>query len=121
MAESGALPRVVLVVEDEAFVRTCVSMHLEGCGFSVIEAADAAEALRAFASDERVSAVFTDINMPGGMGGLLLAREIYALRPQVRVIITSGRGEPAGSEMPSGAQFLPKPYDYGLLERLLAA
>jgi CheY-like chemotaxis protein len=86
-------------------------MQLEDAGFGVIEAADAAEALQEFTQDDRVTTVFTDINMPGEFDGLSLAHQIFLLRPRVRLILTSGRGQPHISQMPEGVRFLHKPYD----------
>jgi CheY-like chemotaxis protein len=112
---------LVLVVEDEALVRGCAAALLEDAGCGVIEAADAEEALRAFeAHSSQVTTVFTDINMPGAFNGLSLARKIFELRPQVQLILTSGRSPPQ-DEMPAGGLFLPKPYDAGQLTALIRA
>jgi CheY-like chemotaxis protein len=112
---------VILVVEDEALVRACTAVLLEDAGCSVIEAADGEEALRAFEADQRITTVFTDVNMPGAFDGLTLAHKIFRLRPQVQLILTSGRGVLAESEMPAGGHFLPKPYDCEQLTALIQA
>jgi CheY-like chemotaxis protein len=112
---------VVLVVEDEAMVRTCIAVQLEDAGFAVIEAANAEEALRQFERDDRVTTVFTDINMPGRFDGLALARRVSEMRPKVQLIVTSGRDEPPRAEMPAGVQFLPKPYHWQVLKGLINA
>ena len=96
-------------------------MQLEDEGFSVIEAADAEEALREFVEDARVTTVFSDINMPGQFNGLCLAHKIARLRPEVQVILTSGRDEPPRNEMPDRVQFLAKPYDCKALTGLIRA
>jgi CheY-like chemotaxis protein len=112
---------LILVVEDEALVRFCTSALLEDAGCSVIEAGDAEEALRAFETHPRVTTVFTDINMPGPINGLALAHKVFQMRPQVQLILTSGRGWPLEGEMPAGGQFLPKPYDGDQLTALIRA
>ena len=112
---------MVLVVEDEVLVRVCTVALLEDAGCSVIEAADAEEALRAFEAEPHVTTLFTDINMPGRFDGLSLAHRIFELRPNVQLILTSGRGAPARDEMPAGGHFLPKPYDHQQLTALIRA
>jgi DNA-binding NtrC family response regulator len=112
---------LILVVEDEALVRECTAALLEEAGCGVIEARDAEDALRAFEANGRVTTLFTDINMPGPISGLALAHEIHRLRPAVQLILTSGRGAVAKSEMPAGGHFLPKPYHCSQLTALIRA
>ncbi len=114
-------PPVILVVEDEALVRCCVTAELEDAGFNVIEAGNAIDALREFEDDGRVTTVFTDINMPGAFDGLTLAHKIFQLRPAVQLILTSGRRAPLVGEMPAGVHFLPKPYNCRALTDLINA
>ncbi len=109
----------VLVVEDEALVRSCVAFEFESAGYSVIEASDAEEALQAFEKHPEVDAVFSDHNMPGRYDGLTLLQKIHQRRPDVRLILTSGRGEPDTKEMPAGAVFVAKPYDIRSLAALI--
>jgi len=109
----------VLVVEDEALVRGCIAFELERAGYAVIEAGDAEEALRAFEEHPEVDAVFSDRNMPGRFDGLTLLQRIHQRRPDVRLILTSGRGEPGTGEMPTGAVFVAKPYDIRSLASLV--
>jgi CheY-like chemotaxis protein len=81
----------VLVVEDEGMVRTSISHHLRDCGFSVIEAQSAAEALVVFSAEAFViDVLFTDVHLPGEMNGLGLARWVRSNRPGVKIILTSG-------------------------------
>jgi two-component system, response regulator PdtaR len=110
---------MILVVEDEVLVRICAVDQLECAGFGVIEACDGEEALRTFDEHPEVTTVFTDINMPGAFDGLALAFKIFGRHPQVQLILTSGRGEPL--EMPPGAQFLLKPYNFNSLTTLINA
>jgi two-component system, response regulator PdtaR len=111
----------VLVVEDEALVRDCVVAQLEDAGFRVIEAANAESGMREFECNSRLTTVFTDINMPGLFDGLALAHKIFRQRPDVQLILTSGRGGPLESDMPAGAHFLMKPYDSSCLSALIKA
>lgn len=103
---------VVLVVDDEPLVRLVAAETLRDEGFTVYEAADAAEALDVMNDHAEVGLVFTDIDMPG-MSGLELAVEIHRRRPDVRCLLTSGRPRTQGE--PHGSNFLAKPYSLGCL------
>lgn len=99
----------VLVVEDEALLLYSIADELREAGFDVIEARNAAEALRALEANPQIHLLFTDIDMPGSMDGLALAAAVRNRWPPVKIIVTSGKGRPAPSELPDGA-FLSKPY-----------
>lgn len=85
---------VVLIVEDEPLIRNLVSEELTDAGFEVIEVGDtdAAIALLEFRQDIRL--VFTDIDMPGSMNGLLLADCVRDGWPPAHIIITTGKARP---------------------------
>ena len=100
----------VLVVEDELLIRICAARCLADAGFEVIEAADAAEAMEAIEGRDDVALVFTDVNMPGQLDGLDLAWEVSRRKPEIAVIVTSGRATPREGQIPSGSRFLAKPY-----------
>ena len=104
---SGA---VILIVEDEPFVRMLAVDILEERGATIHEASDAAEALHLMETERAIDLVFTDITMPGEMDGLTLARCIQERCPSVAIVLTSGVQRPSGSELPSRGIFLPKPY-----------
>ncbi len=78
MPEDSLAPIVVLVVDDEAVLRFIASDVLEESGFQVLEAEDANAALKVLAEHPGVRVLFTDINMPGALDGLDLAREVHA-------------------------------------------
>jgi CheY-like chemotaxis protein len=79
----------ILVVEDNAQLRRVVVRQLGALGYRVVEAGDASAALTALES-ERVDLLFTDIVMPGGISGLMLAGTAKERWPAVKVILTSG-------------------------------
>ena len=66
----------VLVVEDEMFIRMVAVDTLEDCGYVILEAGDAREALEVLEQTPGISLIFTDINMPGDIDGLDLATEV---------------------------------------------
>jgi CheY-like chemotaxis protein len=101
---------VVLVVEDEVLVRMMLADVLDEAGFRVIEAAHADEALSVLTALPEVQAVVTDVEMPGGsMNGFALAREVRTQRPDIGVLIASGRAAPNLGDLPELCYFLAKP------------
>jgi CheY-like chemotaxis protein len=100
----------VVVVEDEPLIRIDAASFLEAAGFTVYEAGNAAEAIRLLEHHEEIRLIFTDINMPGSMGGLELAHYVRGRWPPVKIIVTSGYVKVRGSDLPGGALFIAKPY-----------
>ncbi len=115
--------QAVLVVEDETLVRMFAVDVLEDEGYEVIEASNAQQALEELKARPDIKLVFTDINMPGDMDGVGLAREIGRTLPGVHVILTSGKYLARTEDLPETAPFVTKPYTahqlVGLLEKLL--
>jgi CheY-like chemotaxis protein len=113
---------VVLVVEDEVFIRFDLADFLRDNGLEVIEAGTAQEAVEALATATRIDLVFSDIQMPGAMNGLGLASFIRASHPGLPVILTSGASLKMDID-PALADIMPieaKPYDTDLvLARIL--
>lgn len=99
----------VLVVEDETFTRLAAVDLLSDAGLPNYEAADADEALSTLADHPEIALVVTDVNMPGPMDGMTLARRVCRMRPDVGIIVTSGRRRIPDSELPGDGTFLPKP------------
>ncbi|MET3725921.1 response regulator [Sphingomonas trueperi] len=108
----------VLVVEDESFVRMIAADMLEESGFRVLEAPDASVALELL-KQHQIAVVFTDINMPGPIDGLELARIVTETCPQVKVIVTSGKQWLGPEDLPDHSVFLPKPYRAAQLTQLI--
>src|SRR5436190_230748 len=104
---------IVLIVEDERLIRSTAVDMVEEAGFEAIEASDADEAIRILESRTDIRAVFTDVNMPGSMDGLKLARVVRNRWPPVALIVTSGRSNVPEPDLPEGGRFLPKPYAAG--------
>jgi CheY-like chemotaxis protein len=98
------------VVEDDEFLRLHAANLLEEHGYKVIETASADDALRVLESRDDVRLVFTDIQMPGTLDGMELAREVHARWPRVLLVITSGQKRPTSAEIPDDGRFVAKPY-----------
>ena len=109
----------VLVVEDEALTRMDAADAIASAGFPTHEAADAAEALRALEDHSAIRLVFTDINMPGEMDGIELAKRVCTSDPSMSLIVTSGAVELGDEQLPGSGTFLPKPYTPQRLLRLV--
>jgi two-component system, response regulator PdtaR len=113
----------ILVVEDEILVRAELADELREHGYTVVETANADEALLVLHSNVRVDLLITDIRMPGSLNGMGLARLVRAEYPFVKVVLASGQmPDAAVGEMIDG--FFPKPYDFpkvmGQIKALLA-
>jgi CheY-like chemotaxis protein len=113
----------VLVVEDEMMVRMPIAEYLRDCGYNVLEAGDANEAIAAMDAEEAVSLVFSDIRMPGKMDGVGLAEWFRAHYPSVPVLLTSGYngGRSLSAASIPGGRFIEKPYSQMQVERRIAA
>ena len=111
-----------LVVDDEDSVRMLAEVMLRRVGFEVVTAANGTEALERFrAEPDSFRVVLLDLTMPG-MDGLAVAREMYAIHPEVRIVLTTGYSAPPWpvNETPAGmVGFLEKPYRLEDLARVL--
>jgi CheY-like chemotaxis protein len=107
------------VVEDETFLRMNAVDMIESVGFEVLEAATADEAIRILEARGDISIVFTDIQMPGSMDGLKLARAVRGRWPPIKIVATSGHINVTKDDLPEGGRFLPKPYSWSQLASTL--
>ena len=104
------LTPVVLIVEDEFLLRMDLAEMIEEAGFEVVQAANADEAIVILRMRSDIRVVFTDIQMPGSMDGLKLARFVRDRWPPIKIVATSGRVAVDDGDLPDGGVFLPKPY-----------
>jgi CheY-like chemotaxis protein len=110
MNAQRATPRpVILLVEDDPFIRWESADALRQAGFAVLEAADADSAMAILQSRGDVSLLFTDVEMPGVIDGLELARRARDMWPTLRILVTSGRGAPPERTLPVRGRFVSKP------------
>jgi PAS domain S-box-containing protein len=126
-SESAALPRgsTVLVIDDEEDIREVVQAVLESRGINVLTAEDGPRGLQVFRqSQATIDVVLLDINMPG-MNGETVFRELCAIRPDVRVVLSTGYSEQETAlhfADASLAGFVHKPYTAsGLVDKIGAA
>ena len=110
---------VVLIVEDEFLLRMNAVDMIRAAGFEVVEAANAAQAIEILEARLDVTVVFTDIQMPGSMDGLKLARAVSGRWPPIKIVATSGHVHIGEKELPEGGRFLPKPYSSAEITDLL--
>src|SRR5688572_33293868 len=100
----------VLVVEDEPIIRLGMVSSIEDAGYIVIEAASADEAISRLAQDDEVGVVVTDVDMPGSMDGIRLAHYVRRRWPPIQLLVISGKTGVGTAELPSGVEFISKPY-----------
>jgi CheY-like chemotaxis protein len=103
---------VVLAVDDNADVRATVAAYLRELGYRVETAENAETAMQKINTPTKIDLLFTDIVMPGGINGRQLAEAARAVRPDLKVLFTSGfPGDSLGNvELEPGAALLGKPY-----------
>ena len=100
----------VLVVEDEFFSRLHAVNLVEAAGYRAVEASNADEAIAILESRKDIRIVFTDIDMPGSMDGLKLARAVRYRWPPIELILTSGHFDMPENKIPERGLFFSKPY-----------
>ena len=120
--EAAAGP-TILLVEDETLLRLAASEHLREVGFTVVEAANGAEARAVLEAGVQIDLVFSDINMPV-LDGVGLALWGASQENPPPMLLTSGVAAVLASarvSCPAVKAFLPKPYPYGDLEEQIRA
>jgi PAS domain S-box-containing protein len=104
----------ILVVEDDAALRHLIARVLSRCGFDAVVTGDAEEALSRLTDETReLDLLLTDIVLPGGVRGDVLARRALQLRPGLRVLHMSGYAQDAivhEGRLDAGVDFIAKPF-----------
>jgi len=103
----------MLVVDDDQMMLDFALGILASLGYESASAPDAAAALDLLERDPTIRAIMIDLRLGVAKNGAQLAREALAIRPELRVILTSG--DPgslriAGQNMPQAVDLLRKPY-----------
>ena len=104
---------VILIVEDDVFIREIAKLMIEDWGHNTLSASDVDEALSILRSPQRIDVLFTDIYLKTAvLGGGELARQAISLRPKLRVLYTTGNSitEKMKALLIEGTHFLRKPY-----------
>jgi CheY-like chemotaxis protein len=109
---------LILFVEDDELVRETMLAALSTAGFEVRAAASGDEALAVLESGAPVRQVFSDIVMPGAIGGVELARIVLTRYPDVRIVLATGYTD-SRINLP-GVRLLAKPYDIAELYQALS-
>lgn len=89
-AEAAKGAGTVLVVEDDPFVRGYAAACLESLGYRVITSSNGPDALGKLTQGADIDLLFSDVVMPGGMSGWELAERAHRLKPDLKVLLTSG-------------------------------
>lgn len=103
----------VLVVEDQRDVGDLAEAILKDFGYTVLRAANALEAIKVIERDDTIDLLFTDLIMPGGMNGVMLARAARRMRPAMKILLTTGYAEASIERVDArGTEFdlIGKPY-----------
>ena len=103
----------ILVVEDDQDVLAVTAESLRELGYQVLTAVDAARALEILRGDQPIDLLFSDVIIPGGTNGAQLAVEARHIRPELKVLLTSGYTAAALSlehGLPDDLNIVGKPY-----------
>ena len=110
----------VLLVDDEPLIRMVAAEQLEELGYLVLEAGDAAGALKVLNADRPISLLITDVGLPGGMNGRQLADAARDSRPDLKVLFITGYAENAvlnHGHLEQGMQVMTKPFDMDIFAK----
>jgi CheY-like chemotaxis protein len=104
---------IILVVEDDEDVLAVTAESLTELGYQVVTAVNAARALEILKSNQPIDLLFSDVVIPGGTNGAQLAVTARHLRPELKVLLTSGYTAAALSlehGLPDNLNLVGKPY-----------
>jgi PAS domain S-box-containing protein len=111
----GNTSETILVLEDDENVRRYSAEALRDLGYHVVEAADGPSALSLLQSQISVDLLFTDVVLPGGMTGAQVANQARQLRPDLKVLFTTGYARNAifhHGRLDKGVQLITKPFTF---------
>jgi DNA-binding NtrC family response regulator len=128
MSQPVAHVETIVIVDDEVLVRAAIADYLRGCGYKVLEAASAEEALALLEADSvPVNVVLSAVALRSRMDGFGLLRWIREHHPEIEVILagTPARAANAAAELCDSGPMLARPYDPQIvldrIRRMLAA
>ncbi|WP_336485829.1 response regulator [Methylobacterium nigriterrae] len=100
---------VILLVEDEALTIMDLGDVLESGGYDTVQCASAERALSILQARPDICGLVTDVELSGRTNGFDLANSVAEARPQLPIVIVSGRAAPDPERMPAGARFIARP------------
>ena len=113
----------ILVVEDQEAVRAVACGFLEDFGYEIVEAGDGFEALSRLQEHDDIDLMFSDVVMPGGMNGFDLAQAAQSMKPELKIVHTSGypKGAMVHQDEPRFKEgfIIMKPYRREDLQRII--
>lgn len=101
---------IALLAEDDLTLRMLAADMLGELAFDVLQAGDAAEAMRELEAQPATVLLMTDVQMPGTMDGFALARAAAVRWPSIVILVCSGRLGPKPGDLPPEARFINKPF-----------
>jgi two-component system, cell cycle sensor histidine kinase and response regulator CckA len=113
--------QTILLVDDEPDLLDLLREVLEMSGNTVLSAASGMEALQVWEKNSaQITLLVADLTLPSGTTGVELAKKLQALKPELKVIYTSGHDRATVTEkysLPPEAMFLKKPFNPDTLTR----
>jgi len=100
---------VILLVEDEALTIMDLGDVLENGGYETVQCASAERALSILQTRPEICGLVTDVELSGRANGFELANSVAEARPELPILIVSGRAAPDPERMPPGARFVSRP------------
>jgi PAS domain S-box-containing protein len=122
VAVRGSANETILVVEDDADVRSYSCDTLRELGYSILEAENGEAGLKLLDAHPHIKLLFTDVGLPGGMNGRQLADEARLRMPHLRVLFTTGYARNAivhDGRLDPGVELITKPYAQAALSTKL--
>jgi DNA-binding NtrC family response regulator len=116
-ARAGA--PIILVVEDDLASREALAAFVVSSGYSVLQAGDGREAMRLIEIRRDIAMVLTDVVMPG-VNGIDLLQRVRTAHPGVKIALITGDPASIDAVIASQAIAVLKPYDFNILERVIA-
>ncbi len=111
MGQAVPKHRTILIVEDDAELRSLTAALLEDEQVDTIECESAEAALAVMLmGGQEIAMIFADIRLRGVMDGIDLAREVKVRWPLLPVVLTSGHPIERMRELPPGVSYMPKPW-----------
>ena len=117
--------KIIVIVEDEPDLLALLREVLEMSGYTVLSAGSGRDALAIWENDSaKIGLIVTDLTLPHGMTGVVLAEKLQAQKPDLKIIYTSGHERTMVAEkysMPVAANFLKKPFNPNDLVQMVQA